>query len=252
MLKEIRQAIVGIIIVFSALTLSACGSSSSGTKPKAQASDLKPGIFYIGRVFTDGSTKEGISLLSSTGEFVATLDRNSFTFSTLTFSGSGEFSGPIVEYILGDSWGLTSATLSGEITSSRKANLIASRSNLTSNGVLLRNDKPSDLGVTFDELSAVYVATNSTSWITIGPEGEVTGEDRGCDFYGQVVIPDKTINVFEVTYKASTCSPLLAEGAEAMDRDGEFTGLGTYDPSGGELLFFARNGTVAWMFKGKR
>lgn len=241
-------------LLFIALSLAACGGGggSSGSEPKAQSTDLKPGVFDIGRIFSDGSTKEGISFLSPTGKFVAILDL--VDFGTLTFSDSGQFSGPIEEYNLAVFSGPTSGTLSGEVVSSKEANLTASRSDLTSNGVLLRNDEHSDLGVTFEELSAVYTVINSTSLITIGPTGEVTGGDRGCDFYGQVVIPDKTINVFEVTYEASNCPPLPAEGedATAMARNGEFTGLGTYDPSGGELLFYAHNGTVAWMFKGTR
>jgi hypothetical protein len=252
MLKKIRQASVGIIVVFSALTLSACGGGSSGTEPRAQATELKPGVFDIGRVFTNGSRQEGISLLSPTGKFVGILQR--VAFGKLTFSGSGEFSGPIEEYLLGDYSGPTSGTLSGEVLSSKEADLTASISGSVaiSNGVLLRKDKLSDLGVTFDELSAVYTITNSTSLVTIGPTGEVTGGDRGCVFNGQVVIPDKTINVFEVTYEASTCSPLPGENATANDRNGDFSGLGTYDASGGEVLFYARNGTVAWMFKGTR
>lgn len=252
MLKEIRQASLGIIVVFSALTLSACGGGggSSGSEPKAQSTDLKPGVFYIGRVFTDESTKEGISFLSPTGKFVAILDL--VDFGTLTFSDSGQFSGQIEEYNLGDFSGPTSGTLSGEVKSSKEANLTASKTDFAANGLLFRNDTLSDLGVTFEELSGSYTITNSTPWINIGPTGEVTGGDEKCVFNGQVVIPDKTINVFELTYKASSCPPLPEENATESVRNGDFSGLGTYDPSVGEVLFYARNGTVAWMFKGKR
>lgn len=242
-------------LLFIALSLAACGGGggggSSGSEPKAQSTDLKPGVFYIGRVFTDGSKKVGISFLSPTGKFVAILDL--VDFGTLTFSDSGQFSGQIEEYNLGDFSGPTSGTLSGEVKSSKEASLTASKTDFASNGALLRKDEPSDLGVTLEEISATYTPIDSNSSITIASDGVVDGSDQtGCAFRGDVDIPDETINVFEVTYEASNCGPLSAEGATENDRNGKFTGLGTYDPSVGEVLFYARNGTVAWMFKGKR
>lgn len=93
--------------------------------------------------------------------------------------------------------------------------------------------------------------TDNTNTFTIGPDGGVIGSDqRGCNFLGQVVIPDKTINVFELTYDASNCLAAPGEEATADDRNGEYTGLGTYDSSGNEVIFYSRNGTVAMFFKG--
>lgn len=51
---------------------------------------------------------------------------------------------------------------------------------------------------------------------------------------------------------SANCSALPDEGALADERDGEFSGLGAYNASDGEIFFYGRNGTVAWMFKGTK
>lgn len=252
MLKGLRQASTGTLVVCLAFVLSGCSGGSSSSSSQAQATALKSGVFDIGRLFSDGSTKEGISLLSPTGNFVVNLDRNSYSFGTLGFSDAGNISGQIVEYILNSTWSLTSATLSGEVRSAESADLRAKSSEVTSNSVLQRNPELSDLGVTLDNLSGIFMSdTENTNTFTIGTDGGVIGSDqRGCNFRGQVVIPDKTINVFELTYDASNCPAAPNEGATADDRNGEYTGLGTYDSSGNEVIFYSRNGSVAMFFKG--
>jgi len=93
--------------------------------------------------------------------------------------------------------------------------------------------------------------TENTNTFTIHSDGSVTGNDQlNCVFLGQVAIPDKTINVFELTYEASNCLAAPGEEATADDRNGEYTGLGTYDSSGNEVIFYSRNGSVAMFFKG--
>lgn len=259
MLKVIGKANAALLIALSALTLSACGgggSSSSGGSGSS-ATELESGVYNIGRIFSDGSTQEGLSFISASGQFVSVLGR--VAFGTLKYSDNGEFSGPIVEYTLNNSAELLRGTLSGVVTSSKEADLTASKSELAVSGVLVRKDKPSDFGVTLDRISANYSTDDSQSSITIASDGVVSGNDQtGCDFRGKVKIPDEAINVFEITYEASLCDELPAEDASAEDRNGTFSGLGTYIPSGepgesgGEVLFYSQNGTVAWMFKGKR
>jgi len=92
--------------------------------------------------------------------------------------------------------------------------------------------------------------TENTNTFTIHSDGAITGSDqRGCNFFGQVVIPDRTVNVFELTYEAN-CPAVPDEEAAEDDRNGEYTGLGTYDSSGNEVIFYSRNGSVAMFFKG--
>lgn len=249
--KDTKQAGVSILLVCSALMFSACGGSSSSGGPDNSATELKPGVYDIGRIFSDGSTKEGLSLISPSGEFVSVLGRAAF--GPLTFSGSGEFSGPIVEYMLNNSSEPLRGTVSGAVKSAKQADLTASTSDSSANGVLLRKDESSNLGVTLDRISAIYSSEGSQSTITIASDGDVSGNDKtGCDFSGEVKIPDEAINVFEITYEASLCEGVPTENASAEDRNGTFSGLGTYDASAGGILFYSQNGTVAWMFRGKR
>ncbi|MGO1503140.1 MAG: hypothetical protein ACTHWH_17860 [Marinobacter sp.] len=256
MLKVMNKANAGLLVVFSALALSACGGggSSSSDGPDNSATELKPGVYNIGRIFSDGSSKEGLSLISPSGEFVSVLGRAAF--GPLTFSGSGEFSGPIVEYTLNDTTEPLRGTVSGIVKSAKEADLTASKSDLSVSGVLLRRDEPSDLGVTLSRISANYSTDDSQSAITISSDGVVAGTDKtGCVFSGKVEIPDEAINVFEITYEAENCAEIPTENASAEDRNGTFSGLGTYIPSGEsgeEILFYTRNDTVAWMFRGNK
>lgn len=255
MSTEIKQATIGILTVFSALTLGACGGSGSDD-PGSSATELKSGVYHIGRLFSDGSTREGLSLISPTGNFVANLDTRSYTFGNVAFSASGKISGEIVEYILSPPWKLTNGTLSGQVVSSVQADLGAQSGNLSTTSVLLRNTDFNGLGVmTFETMSGTYTMSNpdNTSSITINSNGDITGGDQaGCIFNGELVIPDKTINVFEVMYTAENCPADSDEDASADDRNGEFSGLGFLSPSGDEAIFYSRNGTVGWMFKGSR
>lgn len=268
MLKGLRQASTGGIVVVSfALMLSACGggddSDSGGSG--GPSTELKPGVYDIG---TDmgGVLREGLSLISpTTGEFVSGFVDNvegsevkAFAFGNIKFS-SGKISGSIVEYKATPSpWKLIEGTLSGDVVSSERADLIASKNGkVNSISVLLRRSGVSETGVTKERMSSTYSmlgpGDSNISSITIAPDGALTGSDQqGCIFNGSVEIPDEEINVFEVTYTASSCPGLNAEGALASDRNGIYSGLGTYDSSDNKLTFYVRNETVAWMFEGIR
>jgi len=258
MLKGVKQTAIGILAVFSALTLSACSGGGDSGGSGSSATELKSGVYNIGRLFSNGSTKEGLSLISPTGKFVANLDKASFTFGNISFSASGDISGTIDEFILGPPWKITSGSLSGQVVSSDEANLRAQKDSLSTNSVLLRIPASSDTGLTLEKISTTYNMSDpgKDPVITIAPDGAITGgtgvDQRDCVFNGQVTIPDESTNVFELTYTASLCANDPDEDALGKDRDGEFSGLGTYNASEGELLFYARNKVVAWKFLGTR
>ncbi|NWN90611.1 hypothetical protein HLV39_03725 [Marinobacter adhaerens] len=268
MLKGLRQASTGGIVVVSfALMLSACGggddSDSGGSG--GPSTELKPGVYDIG---TDmgGVLREGLSLISpTTGEFVSGFVDNvegsevkAFAFGNIKFS-SGKISGSIVEYKATPSpWKLIEGTLSGDVVSSERADLIASKNGkVNSISVLLRRSGVSDSGITLEKLSATYSTPDSTSAITITENGEITGDAHSCsNILGEVVIPDTSINVFKVTYKAEAfnCSGLPSEEVLGDDLKGEYSGLGTFDEHTNKLIFYTRNDNekVAWMFEGIR
>lgn len=248
MLKEKEQTKVALLAVFSVFTLSACGGGGSDSD-KPTASKLTPGVFDIGRVLS-GGTNEGDSLLSPTGKFVAVFSsegRNSYTFGDLEFSDSGKVSGQVTEYIWdSSSWGITEGSLSGQVISSRRADLTASKDSPVSDSILYRKPGSSNLGITLAEISTTYTDTDNALVVTISPDGSVDGRSgTQCAFLGEIVIRDTTANVFEINYEAFDCPS-----------NGDFTGLGTYihadDPSDGELNFFTHNDEIAWEFKGKR
>lgn len=269
MLKDMKQAGIATSVVLFALTLSACGGGgggSSDSKPKAQSTDLKPGVYFTGRVFSDGSTAEGIGLLSKTGKLFSTLGKGSFTFADVTFSDSGKISGQLEELRLSEesgenAWVKATGTLSGEVESSEEATLTPKAGDLSTNIVLVRNNKPSAVGITLEKIATTYTSTDPSSSITINTNGvleggdfepEPTKSDTDCTFSGQVVIPDETVNVFEVTYDAEGCSGRADENASDTDRNGTYSGLGTYNEAEGELVFYSQNGTVARKFTGTR
>lgn len=256
---DMKRAGVSILIAFSALAFSACGGGSSSSSDNS-ATELTPGVFNIGRVYEDRDTLEGISLFSPSGKFVAQLGR--VDFGMLTFSNSGRFSIEIEEYLLGDFSGPVSGALKGQVVSAKEANLTASKSGSDpiSNGVLYRNDKRSDSGITINDIDNSFMMTESDNTTTItltsdGPDG-VNGafegrDEDGCIFEGDVFIPDKTINIFEVTYSVSNCPLAPDEAGKESARNSDYTGLGTYTPDE-EILIYSQNGTVAWKFRGKR
>lgn len=202
-------------------------------------------------------------MLSSTGKFVSVFDERSdlkaITSGNIDFSPSGKISGDVVDYQLKTRSGETSwrsilGTLSGQVVSSERADLTASTNGKVSSiSVLLRRPGFSDLGVTKKKIEKTYFMSdlNNSVTINIDSEGAIIGNDsKGCIFDGKVVIPDNTINVFEVTYEAENCEELPSEGAPPEDRNGTYSGLGTFDHSDSKLIFFSGNDKVAWIFEG--
>ncbi|NMT63651.1 hypothetical protein [Marinobacter orientalis] len=204
-------------------------------------------------VFDDGGSAEGITYLSPTGKYASAFDVDDITFGSISFDGSS-ISGSGTDYILFDSWELTTGSLTGTVTSSESASLTASAEGFNSDITLQRENTFSDRGVTLEAVSGTYTMDEAgfyTSSVTISSDGSVTGSDEtGCVFNGTLTIPDTAINIFEVTYTASNCGDTtIATGSE---RDGSFAGVGAYDPSLGEISFAGRNGVVAGLFIGLR
>ncbi|MCM0613387.1 hypothetical protein KFJ24_12970 [Marinobacter sediminum] len=219
-----------------------------------EQTELKPGAYYVTTELADGSTLEGLSLLSPSGAFAVAFSDQDLTFGTLTFSSPDVISGTGTDYVLNESWELTSGSISGTVTSSETAELRATASGFYSDSTLQRENTYSDLGITLSDISGTYTMDEPgylTSSVTIASDGTVTGSDQtGCVFNGQITIPDQSINVFEVDYSSSNCGSLSY--ASASDRNGDFSGIGSYDPSLQELEVVSRNGKIASIFFGTR
>lgn len=244
--------------ILAAIFLAACGgggggSSSSDTAAPVKASsstDLPPGAYYTVIAYESGGTDEAVTFLSSSGRFVSAVDSPDITVGTLEFGTDGSITGTGTNVFYTTSWETSSGSVNGKIQSKGKATLTATAPGYESTVTLEREDAYSDLGVAPAEVSGTFSmnVSGSTTTITIAADGVLTGSDTsGCVYNGQLTIPDTDYNVFEVSFTASNCG-----GADGELRDGQYTGLGAYDPDADEVQFLGSDGEVAAAFVGTR
>lgn len=238
-------------IVLSSL-LVACGGGgggSSSTDTSAETSvELSPGAFATEIAFSDGSTVDAATLLSPTGDFVVLVDFEDITVGSLQFGSNGAISGSGTDYYFDGSWQTQSGTITGTASSSSRAKIKATAPGYESNSTLVRDNDYSDLGVTLSQLSGTYTMDVSGVFmtsVTIASDGTVTGSDEtGCAFNGNIVIPDTQYNVFEVSYTAANCAD--------SERNGDYSGLGAYDPDLSEIQFAGASSEVGSFFIGTK
>ncbi|ROT93634.1 hypothetical protein EB809_20200 [Marinobacter sp. R17] len=243
--------------ILAAVLLAACGggggdSSSEGpTSAKANSSaDLPPGAYYTVINYDSGGSDEAVTFLSSSGKFVTAVDSPDITIGTLKFGSDNSITGTGTDVFYTTSWETSSGSVSGSIQAKGNATLTATAPGYESTVTLEREDDYSDRGVTLAEVSDTYsmTASGSTTTITIAADGSLTGSDTsGCVYNGQLTIPDTDYNVFEVSFKASNCG-----GSDGELRNGQYSGLGAYDPEKDEVQFLGSDGEVAAAFLGTR
>lgn len=255
MFQRIQDGRIAVALC-SSLFLAACGgggSSSDGGDQENTSATLRTGAFYTTVSFDGGGSAEAITFLSPTGKFLTAFDETDITFGTLQFS-NGNISGGGTDYVLSDTWEQTDGEISGTVNSKETASLTATAPGYSSQIEIERENTYSDLGVTLDQVSGTYLMSEPGFLdvsVTISSDGTVTGNDEsGCAFNGTLTIPDEQINIFEVSYTAATCGD--SGDAVASERNGDYSGLGAYDPDLGELEFAGRNGQVAVFFIGTK
>lgn len=235
----------------AALFLSACGgggSSSSTETPPETSIELSAGGYYTEIAFSDGSTVDAITLLSSSGKFVTVVDFTDITVGNLSFGSTNQITGSGTDVIYDGTWQTIDGTITGTAHTASSATIKATAPGYESTVTLTRDDAYSNLGVSLDQLSGTYIMSSPevyTTSVTVASDGTVTGNDEtGCVFNGQVTIPNGTFNVYEVSYTASNCAD--------TQRNGQFFGLGAYDPSLGEIEFAGSDGEVSAVFIGTK
>ena len=235
------------------LVLAACGGSGGGgltsDTPDQPTIELKPGGYATTIAFDDGSTVDAATLLSPSGRFVVLVDFDDITSGILEYGSGGTITGIGTDYVFdGLSWQTQSGTISGEAASSSSATITAIAPGYESTSTLERDDQYSDLGVTLASLSGTYtmdVPGVTLTSVTIASDGIITGNDEtGCVFNGNVAIPDPRYNVYEVTYSANNCTD--------SQRNGDYSGIGAYDPDLGEVQFAGTGNQVASFFIGTK
>lgn len=253
MLTKIKQGARRSSPFLMGFVLTACGGGGSGgggeTTPDQSSVELTPGAYATDIAFSDGSSVSAATLLSPTGEFVVLVDLDDITVGTLEFGSGGSISGSGTDYVFdGSTWQTQSGTISGEAVSASKATITATAPGYESTSTLERDAQYSDLGVTLSDLSGTYMMDEPgvfTTTVTIADDGTITGSDEtGCAFNGNVVIPDAQYNVYEVTYSAANCAD--------SQRNGDYSGLGAYDPSLAEIQFAGAGSQVASFFIGTK
>ena len=242
--------------ILMGLALTACGGGGGGggddlttAPPEQPTTELQAGGYVTEIAFEDGTTVGAATLLSPTGEFVVLVDIDDITVGTLDFGSGGTITGSGTDYVFdGTSWQTQGGTISGEATSETTATITATAPGYESVSTLERDDQYSDLGVTLAGLSGTYTMSAPgifTTSVTIASDGIITGSDEtGCVFNGNVAIPDPSINVYEVTYSANNCAD--------SQRNGDYSGLGAYDPDIGEIQFAGAGNQAASFFIGTK
>lgn len=249
---------IGVIssAIFAIAVLPGCGGGGSGDESLNSETDspnqgdiiLEPGAYALSP--SEGPINDTNTLLSPSGEIVTLFAADDITVGDIEYGMGGSISGSATDYSFdGSSWQTLTGDISGEILSSSAATFTASAAGFGSiNYVLARDDQWSDRGVTITELSGTYLMDRPdvlVTSVTISGDGTLTGNDEtGCVFNGNVEIPDPQYNVYEVTYQADNCSD--------SQRNGIYSGLGTYEPSLSQTRFVGSSAEVGSFFLGTK
>ncbi|MGO1461063.1 MAG: hypothetical protein ACTHYN_06830 [Marinobacter sp.] len=235
-------------IFIGSFLLAACGGGGGSSSSDETSAELLPGGYATEISFADGSSAEAATLLAPSGDFVVMVDFDDITIGNLKSQSNGSISGSGTDFYFDGLWQTQRGTITGEALSTSKATIKASAPGYESNSTLERDDQYSDLGIALSELSGIYTMTVPgvyTTSVTISVDGTITGSDEtGCVFNGSVAIPDARFNVYEVSYSAANCSD--------AQRNGQYSGLGAYDPELSEIQFAGANGEVGAFFIGSK
>lgn len=289
MFKFPANKVSGFVLIIAALSLAACGGGGGGSTvvrdggsgndtPEDTSSGnddfsggdpqeyfrepnaiLKAGVFTAEVVYTDGRENlVGPMILSATGNFTFPFGADFVTSGTLSLEGSdsegSDFGGPVVEYELMDNeWRRSTGVIAGFVPSSG-----SNESAMLDTGALvdvINITRQSDANVqdlSFEQIAGRYETTGPDPQINIDVEGRIDGFDRGCVLEGNITIPAPEIDVFELSYTASSCTDLAEATGE--ERTGEYRGVGTFTPatseSGANITFASSNGKIAFYFAG--
>lgn len=258
--------LVATMLCASAI-LSACGgggssSGSSGSSGGA-ATALKAGLYTARVTYVNGNPQQtATTYLSPTGKFAVVFGGNSgVSLGKLDFANA-RISGTSTDYRQADpkgffeDKGVEDGTITGTVLSQGSATFSTSdaEGKVNTNVTLQRQNALSDLGISLERSSGIYVASVTGEpdvALAVQTDGSVDAHyytgTTGCQLVGMegLSVPNPSINVFDIRYTMSNCDTII--------RNGEYAGVGFFGPTTDgrmQIIFAAHNGNVAMKFTG--
>lgn len=229
-----------LLLVPVILSLAACGGESTDTTndqpTPLPVPEVMPTGLWEGTVnYSNGTSSEAYALIAPDGEarFIADGEQAKLQ---ITQEG-GKFTATIKSFGTMSDTGTASGELSKN-TFTGEANFNGS---VTSNFSFEKSPYSSD-GASLDIIKGNYTNTNFSSSIAIDADGLISGSDTlGCQYNGNISVPDSSVNVYKVTFTVSSCG----------DYNGETSGLATYvqlysDSTQKGLIYQVDNGVFSF------
>lgn len=200
-----------VTIAGLALLLTACGGGSDSSNEQNKEIPAPPSATMPVGVWTGTSihqetqiSYEVAALVSPSGEVRFIADDGEQVKTNITLDGKS-FSGAALSYDV-DGLLIAAGTVSGSYTDS-SISADASIGNIIISRVSLTVDPITSLGASFNQLAGTYATEDQLTSIVFDGAGKISGSDAdGCIYSGGVVIPDPSINIYEISLVVENCS----------------------------------------------
>lgn len=225
-----------------AVLLTGCSSGGGGGSDDDDAasdspdSTAKAGL-YLGEIVQGQNSADSTLLLSVDADGTARIiEEASGTYAkgNLQFSDTGSFEGSIEEFVAGEL--AESGTIKGTSTTNSFSGTSFDDAGTQFNSFQFdRVPQLSDLSTSTAKVQGNWASDDTT--IAIDSAGAFSGGDGKCSIAGQLAVPDKSINLYDLTFNLS--------GGAACEHPGAYDGFAYYAPASGsdpiQLVFLADN-----------
>ena len=212
---------------------------------------LRPGVYGTDIASTNGGSENAVTWISKSGRYVTAIRGNNAVFGNVEeTSEEGVLEGTATSVFFNGTWNRDEGSLIGLVID--PVSLIYSiTGDFSANAELTRFVDLSNDAQSLSDLSGSYTSTDMTTTFTIDGTGGLSGADStGCVFDGEISVQASSVNVVDVTFDASNCGS--TSSSSASERNGRYTGLGSYDSVNFIISLYSINGTVILPFQGRR
>ncbi len=212
-----------IAIAILASTLTACGGSGSESastpsisETPSTSTEVMPIGLWEGEVVSDGITYQVLGLVAPDGEGRFIVDDGEQDKVMLTLNGD-KFTGSILGYDY-DGLLIASGTIEGSYSSTSISGSTTVGGNVIGSFSFGISDQSND-GASLDTVKGNYSTIDAETSIAIDVDGILSGSDTdGCQYSGNVTVPDSSVNVYKLVLEVSSCGIF----------DSTYTGLAAY------------------------